>query len=167
MQDLNGPRDLFSFKMLNNVYEGTKAVAYDGASEIREKVKQAGDYIKSVLPAEGTPTAEEFHDTGEIIDGEGYSILSASGLNTNGTLKNPEAGEGVDQYIVTDEIVIPGEAGGVVGDAATASQNATNASNAIFNSGKAVDAIKGAVDKYNEQYPPSLKKDTILYDGRS
>lgn len=129
-------------------------------TNIREGFKELGGYIGD---QEGTPTAEDYHDTGEVVDRDGYSVLSEGGLKSNGTANTPEAEEGVDQYIEAGDLQTHGT--GVSAD--FVKDKVGQPLNAINRAADAVSQGREAAGEYRDSNEEELRLDTTWEFGTS
>ena len=157
MQPLAGPSDLFSKKMLNNTYEGVKTIIIEAGSVIDQAGNALGRWVSGNMPDQGSPEASDFYDSNSTLKGSGIEILSNTGLNANGTLALPSAEKGSTVILEQNEVPVPGDAGGILGDAAV---KATQASRTMFYGAKALEAGKAAIDQFKDIGKGSLKLDT-------
>jgi RHS repeat-associated protein len=138
MQEIEKPADLVSSKMLNNIWEGTKTVAVEVSSLLDNGFNGLGNLIEGVLPDQGRAESSSFEDENYMHDGSGVEVLSSTELNANGTLALPGAEEGSTAVIDMGEMVLPADAGGIVGDA---SSNSTRFSRSAYYGGLLLDKM--------------------------
>lgn len=74
-------------------------------SNIQEGIDELGEYLGD---QEGTSMAEDYHDSGDKVKGDGVTVLSNSELNSNGTAETPVAREGSTVILEQDGIQTPG-----------------------------------------------------------
>lgn len=105
--------------------------------------------------------AKSFQDPdNKAHKGSGIEILStADFLKSQGILPLTRAENGATVIIETDEIVMPAEAGGVLGDAAASS---TKLANAMYYGRLAGGRIKDGVDMKNKNNPSTPKDSMVI-----
>ena len=164
MQPIDKPSDLLSLKMLRNTWEGVKTVAIEGASiakdgfsYARNQFNDAGKWIQGQLRAEGNPKSSDFEDENYTHSGTGIETLSDTPLNSNGTQALPNAKGGATAIFSENELnaIKPGEAGGVMYDAAN---KASVMANAIENLGLGISEGKDAADMIEQNRSPKKPK---------
>ncbi len=103
MQELNGPGDLFSTKMLNNLYEGAKTMTREFfTKEVGETLKYGGDKIEKV----GLGVATVAPPVGGIIAGlgKGTQLVGHAAVITDELLTEGNLSEGEKTDIAIDVV---------------------------------------------------------------
>lgn len=123
MERYDSPSELFSKKTLTNIKEGSKLAATEFGEALNTLGGKLQDGLKSLasmLPGQGDPSAEDFHDMDRAGDSddtipEGVTVLSNSGLNAEGTL---DTEDGTSSVILeeSDLTATAPDAGGAEGD---------------------------------------------------
>jgi RHS repeat-associated protein len=132
MQSIDKPSDLVSTKMLNNLWEGTKTAAI----EVGDIFNRFGNWIESKMPEGGIPDPSDYEDENYTHKGSGVETFSDTPVSGSGTQALPNAEEGATVAIGSGEIIIPADGGGILGNAAA---NSTNASRLLYFGGLVVD----------------------------
>jgi RHS repeat-associated protein len=149
MQSIDKPSDLLSTKMLNNLWEGTKTAAIE-----------IGYRLGNWNPSQGTPNSSAYEDENYTHKGSGVEFFSDTPLNANGTQALPGAKNGATAVFSEDEIsaLKPGEAGGIIYDAA---RKVSTSANLLINFGLAIENGKDAVNMAKNEMNPKEGQDSV------
>ena len=108
-QSIDKPSDLLSIKMLNNLKEGAKTVVVEMGRVISDGLNVVVESVAGTLPAEGSPNASDFQDSGSEV-GTGFEVMTGNNeLKSAGTSDEATAKDGSTAII--DEVLTAGVGG--------------------------------------------------------
>ncbi|GJM33941.1 MAG: hypothetical protein DHS20C18_29420 [Saprospiraceae bacterium] len=123
------------------------------------KFNELGNYIEeSIMREEGTPAAEDFHDSEDTVPGGNEQFTGDNSLNAAGTNETPNSENGTTE-IVEGNILAPG---GSMGSKASGKvySGGTQFSKSTDSASKAVNNARKAYKEYQKENGETRKVDT-------